>query len=133
MQEVQRPSEVCLPGGMTASRKARGARPRLTTSRAAEAHREPVRKLMRGAHERSVFGDLLFSDAKFDRAFEKTLDASGQQLGLVVTLGGRVLGDIPSSQPSFYGLQKNLIATLANSITPSNHYSPENSRLNAQT
>jgi hypothetical protein len=47
---------------------------------------------MRGAHARSVFGDIPFSDAKVDRAFDTTPDASGQYLGLVVTLGERVLG-----------------------------------------
>ncbi|WP_299681384.1 hypothetical protein [uncultured Roseobacter sp.] len=64
----------------------------LTTTPAQERHREKVRDLMRAAHEKSVFGDIPFSDAKFDRAFDNTLHASGQYLGLVVTLGDRVLG-----------------------------------------
>ncbi|MEM9309691.1 MAG: hypothetical protein AAGA74_20545 [Pseudomonadota bacterium] len=66
--------------------------PRLRTARTAEAHRAPVRALIRNAHEDSVFGEIPFSDAKFGKSFDKTLVAPGQHLGLVVTLNERVLG-----------------------------------------
>ncbi|GFE49044.1 hypothetical protein So717_07970 [Roseobacter cerasinus] len=39
-----------------------------------------------------MFGDIPFSDAKFDRAFDKTLTEAEQHLGLTVSLGNRVLG-----------------------------------------
>ncbi|WP_300064688.1 hypothetical protein [uncultured Roseobacter sp.] len=53
----------------------------LTTTPAQERYREKVRDLMRAAHEKSVFGDIPFSDAKFDRAFDNTLHASGNTSG----------------------------------------------------
>lgn len=77
-------------------------RQRLTTTRVAEGHRDEVRALMRGAHERSVFGDIPFSDAKFDRAFDNTLNASAQYIGLVVTLGERVLGSCYCSLGGYF-------------------------------
>jgi hypothetical protein len=58
----------------------------------AEGYRVQVRALVRSAQARSVFADIPFSDAKVDRAFDTTLDASEQYLGQVVTLGERVPG-----------------------------------------
>ncbi|MEO9652662.1 MAG: hypothetical protein ABJ360_02645 [Roseobacter sp.] len=75
---------------------------KLSTSRASEIHREQVRALMRGAHEKSVFGDISFSDAKFDKAFDKTLEPAGQHLGLVVMLGDRVLGSCYCSLGGYF-------------------------------
>ncbi|WP_227269847.1 GNAT family N-acetyltransferase [Roseobacter weihaiensis] len=43
-------------------------------------------------HEKSLFGDIPFSDAKLNRAFDKTLKVPERHLGLVVALGSRVLG-----------------------------------------
>ncbi|MBW4707342.1 hypothetical protein KX928_06040 [Roseobacter sp. YSTF-M11] len=64
----------------------------LATTRAAEIHRTQVCALTRSVHEKSLFGDIPFSDAKFDRAFDRTLNAPEQHLGLVVALGSRVPG-----------------------------------------
>lgn len=69
-----------------------GETSRLTTAQTEDAHRKQLRSLTRSVHEKSLFGDIPFSDAKFDRAFDRTLSGSQQQLGLVVSLKGRVLG-----------------------------------------
>ncbi|MEP2676520.1 MULTISPECIES: hypothetical protein [Roseobacteraceae] len=74
----------------------------LSTSRASEVHREQVRALMRAAHEKSVLGDIPFSNAKFDKAFDKTLQPAGQHLGLVVMLGDRVLGSYYCSLGGYF-------------------------------
>ncbi|WP_227268742.1 hypothetical protein [Roseobacter weihaiensis] len=65
---------------------------RLTTAQTENAHREQVRSLTRSVHEKNLFGDIPFSDTKFDRAFDKTLMAPERHLGLVVSLDGRLLG-----------------------------------------
>ncbi|MEP2678125.1 MULTISPECIES: hypothetical protein [Roseobacteraceae] len=64
----------------------------LTTTRAVEVHRTQVCALTRRVHEKSLFGDIPFSDVKLDRAFDKTLKAPERHLGLVVAFGPRVLG-----------------------------------------
>ncbi|WP_227271570.1 GNAT family N-acetyltransferase [Roseobacter weihaiensis] len=64
----------------------------LATARTVEAHRTQVCALTRSVHEKSLFGDIPFSDAKLNRAFDKTLKVPERHLGLVVSLDGRVLG-----------------------------------------
>lgn len=57
-----------------------------------EADRGPVRALCRAMHARTVFGDIPFSDAKFDRAVASLKGRSRQSVGLVAELNGRVIG-----------------------------------------
>ena len=57
-----------------------------------ETDRERVRVLCRAMHARSVFGDMPFSDAKFDRAVDLLKNRSRQSVGLVAELNGRVIG-----------------------------------------
>ncbi|WP_436397732.1 hypothetical protein [Roseobacter sp. S98] len=58
---------------------------------AEEEHRSQVRILTRTVHEKSLFGDIPFSEVKFDRAFDRALLVP-DSLGLVVLLNNRVLG-----------------------------------------
>lgn len=57
-----------------------------------EADREPVRALCKAMHARTIFGDIPFSDAKFDRAIVSLKDRPRQSVGLVAELNGRVIG-----------------------------------------
>lgn len=50
-----------------------------------------VRALSQALHQKRLFGDIAFPDANFDRIFDKTLTTPEQYLGLVVTLGARVV------------------------------------------
>lgn len=60
-----------------------------------EADREPVRMLCKAMHARTVFGDIPFSDTKFDRAVASLKNRSRQSVGLVAELNGRVIGATP--------------------------------------
>jgi len=66
--------------------------PRLATRPTEERHRAQVHDITRRVHEASLFADIPFSEAKFDAAFDKTLQKQQQHLGLVVSLEDRVLG-----------------------------------------
>ncbi|WP_299969230.1 hypothetical protein [uncultured Roseobacter sp.] len=65
----------------------------LRTFQVSECHRTQVKKLTRRVHEASLFGDILFSNVKFDRFFDLAIDRNSRQhLGLAVSLDERVLG-----------------------------------------
>jgi hypothetical protein len=51
--------------------------------------------LCKAMHARTVFGDIPFSDTKFDRAVASLKNRSRQSVGLVAELNGRVIGATP--------------------------------------
>ncbi len=57
-----------------------------------EADREAVRALARQLHDNTVFADIKFSDAKFDRIFDRCLAKSRFTTVLVAELTGRIIG-----------------------------------------
>lgn len=65
---------------------------KLKVDRAVEADRDRVCALARRAHRESIFSDIPFSEGKFHRAFDNTLEEPGNYLGLKAALGSRILG-----------------------------------------
>lgn len=65
---------------------------KLKVERVVATDRDAVCLLAHAAHEESLFADIQFSDAKFFRAFENTLEDPDTYLGLKVTLGDKVVG-----------------------------------------
>ncbi|MEM6888107.1 MAG: hypothetical protein AAF636_08210 [Pseudomonadota bacterium] len=83
------------------------------------AHRSAVRALTRAMHEKTLFGDIPFSNAKFDRFFDQSLSTPDQHLGLVVTLGNRVLGYSHCSLGGYFiGEGASIVSVVALTVDP---------------
>lgn len=65
---------------------------KLKVERIVEADRLKICDLARLAHEESLFVDIAFSEAKFFKAFDKTLHEASTYLGLKVSLGNDIVG-----------------------------------------
>jgi len=65
---------------------------KLRVERVEEADRQKVCDLARLAHEESIFSEIPFSEAKFYKALDNTLEEPSAYLGLKVTLDDAILG-----------------------------------------
>ena len=68
------------------------AKPKLIIRFGREDDKEAVLAIARQQHERTIFSDIPFSDAKFDRMCRDWFDSQRWQCGLVAEAGGTVVG-----------------------------------------
>lgn len=54
--------------------------------------KDKVRSLTQKSHEETIFGEITFSNRKFNRAFNHTIDDPEHYLGLKVELGEQIVG-----------------------------------------
>jgi hypothetical protein len=65
---------------------------KLIVERVVASDRQQVCALAQAAHEESLFADIPFSEVKFFKALDNTLDDPNTYLGLKVSLGGHIIG-----------------------------------------
>lgn len=65
---------------------------KLKLKSAVEDDRTEICALMKAVHLEGLFQDIPFSQAKFDRFFDNTLNNPDQHLGLKVSLDGKIIG-----------------------------------------
>jgi|GEM_PF-2120928 len=82
---------------------------------AAEMDREALRLLARWQHEQTLFGDIPFCDAKFDRLFDRWRSGQHHQCGIVAELGGAVVGGLYASAGE-YQLGQGAVLTTVHAI-----------------
>ncbi len=74
--------------------------------------REPLRALSRAAHQRTVFGGIAFSDAKFDKAFDKVLENPKHSVCLLALSHDKIVGALWASTGTFFIGEDELFTTV---------------------
>ena len=82
---------------------------------AADADREALRSLARWQHEQTLFGDIPFCDAKFDRLFERWRSNQRHQCVIVAELHGAIVGCLYATAGEYY-LGRDVILTTVHAI-----------------
>ena len=71
-----------------------------------------MRALCRTSHERTIFGDIPFSDAKFGQTFAAILARSRQSVGLVAELDCRIVGAESTSAGEYHIGEGEILTTV---------------------
>ena len=92
---------------------------RLRVDRVVEADRLKVCDLARLAHAESLFADIVFSEAKFFKAFDKALHETNAYLGLKVSLGNDIVRFCYALLGAYYaGEGTKVVTVITFAITP---------------
>jgi hypothetical protein len=92
---------------------------KLRVERVAEADRQEVCNLARLAHDESIFEDIKFSQAKFFRAFDNTLNEPDTYLGLKVSLGEEIVGFCYALHGEYYiGDDAKVVTVITIAVSP---------------
>lgn len=91
----------------------------LRVARVEEADRQKVSDLACLVHEESLFKDIAFSEAKFFKAFDKTLHEPDTYLGLKVSLGDEIVGFCYALLGGYYiGKDAKVVTVITIAISP---------------
>jgi len=82
---------------------------------AAEADREALRSPARWQHEQTLFSDIPFCDAKFDRLFDRWHAGQRYQCGIVAEFDGDIVGCLYATAGEYY-LGRDAILTTVHAI-----------------
>ena len=92
---------------------------KLKVERGVEADRQKVCDLARLVHEESLFNDIAFSEAKFFKACDNTLNEPDIYLGLKVSLGDEIVGFCYALLGGYYiGEDAKVVTVITIAIAP---------------